>query len=675
MLDKYKVLRTAEKYVLDRKFAQAVGEYRKLLAQDPEEPSLLNTVGDLLVRQQQTQEALDCYRRVAEIYLQGGFAVKALAMYKKILSVEPGDSRARETVADLYEKQGLVFDAARELRALVDIHESSGRDELALNLLKKLTAIVPDDPENWARRARLFARRGDAKTALGQFAEAIRLYRVGGDFDGAFEAAREALSLKSSDHVALNELVQVGDQSGRLAEVRKFLETEIESTGKAYPFQMFLGLVREKEGALEEAGEIFKRLHSQGFSDPIISQGLVRTGQAVVFDDAPGPDVELPSEEPGFFPGEIDAAEEFSLDSVEFTEDAPEFSFPPSDSVDDLEPPPEAPPLDAPGEIFSAPEPFEAPEGEPEPGRLWEIPLETESAEEIPAESSGLFSAEQMGGEYDVFSVEPPLHDDLFAPEEVEFEEFEDESLQVGRSEIASLEEALEEVDFYLKLGFRDDGKQLLEKLLVQFPGEERVLRRARKVMPVAELAEIQTETAPLAEPALKGDFEDEIENALGGLFAGAEDEEGETGEEVLRYEVAQAAGQESANPEVHYNLGLAYKEMGLIDDAIQEFLKVDEMLGEETDSPQRILSCSMLANSYLQIGDHRQAARWAREGLKIPDKKDFERKALEYDLAAALEGQGQLSEAMNLYHGILSRDESYRDVAKRADRLRTRAQ
>ncbi len=649
MLDKYKILRTAEKFVLDRKFSQAVVEYRKLLEEDPDEPTLLNTVGDLLVRQQQPEQALTCFRQVANIYLTGGFAVKALAMYRKILQVAPDDLRAREIVAELYEKQGLTFEAARELKALVDLQESAGRDDLALGLLERLSGIVPDDPVIWRRRAGLFAKREKTDLARQHYLEAIRLFGAHGEFSQVLDTVEEALARNDEDQVVLSEAVDVAARAGQLPAVYNYLTNRIQRTGKEHPYRMFLALVHERMGEPEKAGEIYKELYGQGVSDPRVSQGLMRTGQAVEFGAVGSEEVDS------------EAAEEEEL--FDFEQNAPPSSEPALEPFElDLSDEPQS------ANVFS----FDPEPSREEPPTVWQVPLEGNDVAPDTGTGSGLFAPEQVAWSKDGVASPPsqafseaPLHDDLFQPEQVELKEFEDESLMVGEPEITSLEEALEEVDFYLKLGFRDDGKQLLEKLLVQFPGDERVLRRARKVMTVPEAGAAEKAAAKAAGV----NFDEEIESALGGLFGGVEEEY--DGNDVLRYEVSSRVNRDDNSPEVHYNLGLAYKEMGLVDDAVQEFLKSSEMLQETPNSPQRILCCSMLANSYLQMGDSREAARWAREGLRIPDKKDFERKALEYDLACALENMGQTSEAMDVFKGIMSRDEGYRDVARRADHLR----
>ena len=186
-------------------------------------------------------------------------------------------------------------------------------------------------------------------------------------------------------------------------------------------------------------------------------------------------------------------------------------------------------------------------------------------------------------------------------------------------------------------------------------------------MIPIEELDEAPTVKEEITEP----EFDDEVDSALDTLFSGDALDEAPAIEEVLRYDVAATSGaDETSNPKVHYDLGLAYKEMGLIEDAVQEFQTAVQLLNNPMYNPQRILCCSMLANSLLQLGRYPEANRWAEEGLKIPGKKEFEWKALKYDWASALERQAKYSEALNGFREILDRDPEYRDVIQRIDNL-----
>ncbi len=116
-----------------------------------------------------------------------------------------------------------------------------------------------------------------------------------------------------------------------------------------------------------------------------------------------------------------------------------------------------------------------------------------------------------------------------------------------------------------------------------------------------------------------------------------------------------------------HYDLGIAYKEMGLVDDAIEEFhlaAGTDDLKGE---------SAAMLALCHRQKGDTEQAARWYREALESASLDEDTRRGLSYDLADVLQGAGDTEGALDLFREVLQSDPTYRDVQNRVSELETR--
>lgn len=75
-LNKAKVLKSAEKYVIQGKISHAIAEYQKLIKEDPTDLPLVNTLGDLYVRIGNVSEAVKCFTRLAESYDNGGFVVR-----------------------------------------------------------------------------------------------------------------------------------------------------------------------------------------------------------------------------------------------------------------------------------------------------------------------------------------------------------------------------------------------------------------------------------------------------------------------------------------------------------------------------------------------------------------------------------------------------------------------
>src|SRR5690606_30212277 len=232
-----------------------------------------------------------------------------------------------------------------------------------------------------------------------------------------------------------------------------------------------------------------------------------------------------------------------------------------------------------------------------------------------------------------------------------------------------SLDEALQEADFYLKLGLKDDARSLIEKLVRFFPTDERVRQRAIKgsvQIPEEPLKSTEVTNEPgIEEPT--DDFVMEVESALDGLFSNEVEPEPE---EILRYDVTATGGNSKDDPRVHYDLGMAYKEMGLLEDAVEKFQDAYQFLNGESSAPQKILCCSMLSTAYNQLGNFEQAVRWSEEGLSLPDMKDYEWKALQYDRCYALEEMGEIDRALEGYARILDRDPGYRDVSQKVKAL-----
>jgi tetratricopeptide (TPR) repeat protein len=116
---------------------------------------------------------------------------------------------------------------------------------------------------------------------------------------------------------------------------------------------------------------------------------------------------------------------------------------------------------------------------------------------------------------------------------------------------------------------------------------------------------------------------------------------------------------------DTRYNLGIAYKEMGLVDEAIAEF-----QLAAKDES--RILECSsMLGICFLEKGMPKLAIKWFEKGLSAPGRSEEEYQGLRYDLACALEAAGETDRALSVYTELYGQDANFRDVANKVRELR----
>lgn len=116
---------------------------------------------------------------------------------------------------------------------------------------------------------------------------------------------------------------------------------------------------------------------------------------------------------------------------------------------------------------------------------------------------------------------------------------------------------------------------------------------------------------------------------------------------------------------ETHYNLGIAYKEMGLTDEAIGEFQLAAK------DPLHAVECCAMLGLCFLEKGLPQLAVKWYRKGLDTVGIKDDDRLGLQYALAGVLEQIGDADGAYRTYLEIYSSNAAYRDVPARIKELR----
>lgn len=125
-----------------------------------------------------------------------------------------------------------------------------------------------------------------------------------------------------------------------------------------------------------------------------------------------------------------------------------------------------------------------------------------------------------------------------------------------------------------------------------------------------------------------------------------------------------QQIGVEDAD--THYNLGIAYKEMALIDDAIHEF----EIAAQ--DPAWRADALTMIALCHEDNEDLETAIDFLKEALDSEGISQEKTTGLLYEIGLALEALARYDEAYDYFSKVYAVDEDYRNVKKKlADLLK----
>ena len=125
-------------------------------------------------------------------------------------------------------------------------------------------------------------------------------------------------------------------------------------------------------------------------------------------------------------------------------------------------------------------------------------------------------------------------------------------------------------------------------------------------------------------------------------------------------------------DPETHYNLGIAFREMGLLDEAIGELQKACQSFDRGRPFPQIMQTYTWLAQCFLEKGVPEAAVRWYDKALNVPGIDGETRVALHYELASAYETAGDKPSALRHFMDVYGSNIDYRDVAERIKALKS---
>jgi pilus assembly protein FimV len=124
--------------------------------------------------------------------------------------------------------------------------------------------------------------------------------------------------------------------------------------------------------------------------------------------------------------------------------------------------------------------------------------------------------------------------------------------------------------------------------------------------------------------------------------------------------------GAEDEDLETHYNLGIAFREMGLLEEAIGEFQKVAKANDRGKAFRYAMQCCTLLGLAFMEKGQPAIAAIWYERALLTPGIDSESKLALRYDLGVAQESAGDLEAAIKSFSQVYAVNIDYRDVADR---------
>jgi tetratricopeptide (TPR) repeat protein len=692
-------LRIAEHYGEQGFTLKAIAMYKKIDRLRPRNPQIANKLAALYAVNGLVVDARAQYLIVADACSKAGETRKALEVFHKIADLDPQNTEVRLKLAEGYFQEGLMPQAAEAFTETGKRLFGSGSFEKSLQVFSRSLELVPFNQP--ALKGLL-----SASIALGAADEAAEVleravekspadvelismlanaYLEADDPQGAERAAVMLLSQDASNYTRFIDVARLYLKTGDISAAVRLLMGITE--------QMLAG--RQENDLLEIVNEVLARDPEQIGALRLLSKihwwqrdteklrsGLERLAEAA---EAAG----LADDERYALTQLVRLAPEETLYLERLNalgglqEDAPE----------------EAMPYESPSTEVPTFEGFaimkEEAGGEPLASAS-EFEWNTVESEAV-SDPNASFADLNVDVEDRSVSPEVSLFESSTGFQEVDFgassqgvlgdqtPEASDSSRQTVRRE-GLMREELESVDFYITQGYVDIASDTLDVLERQFGQHQEIQARRQKLSAPGHAESV-------AQEVVRFESGDEFSVASGGGVALANVETADqarsnfgppkssTGTAAVTdpglaeiLEEFRAAAEEeppvgSEDYETHYNLGFAYKEMDLLDEAIQEFQLAAGLAKPDEGTPRFLQCCNMLGHCFVQKGLPRAAVIWFQKGLKSPGNTEDEYLALQYELGSAYEQMADFERAIDAFTEVYGADVSYRNVG---DKLRT---
>ncbi|HEY8925106.1 MAG TPA: tetratricopeptide repeat protein, partial [Polyangia bacterium] len=234
------------------------------------------------------------------------------------------------------------------------------------------------------------------------------------------------------------------------------------------------------------------------------------------------------------------------------------------------------------------------------------------------------------------------------------------------------LGQELEQVAFFLAQALPDEARTLLADLAQRFPGDPRVVTKLREIaayearMAAAEsaLAARAAEARPATGGAARG-ATPATAPLVGGAAPGANPRgSGGPGDGTASPRAFVEAGG-AADATTHFDLAIAYKEMGLYDAAIAELRVVTQ------DPNREVMALTMMGECFEAKGSFTDAVIRYKEALNCTPITSDETMQLYFLLGGAFDRLGDASEALYFFEKVARRDPRFREVGRRIAEIR----
>jgi tetratricopeptide (TPR) repeat protein len=250
-IDREATLKQADKLIKQGKLDAAIAEYVRLIDDQPQDWTALNALGDLYLRARNNEKAIEQYIRVADHQFAEGFFPKSAALYKKALKLDPENEHILLQLAEIGERQGKFVDAKQFLRQVARQRQARGEDRAAAECILRLGSLPEADVESRVAAVRAAQQLGDAFRAVELLKEAAQLLEKQKKGNEALQMLADAAEIDPFDAELRVRLAREFLAIGQPKRARAYLS--FETAGDDPELLLALATVEFAEGKEEDA--------------------------------------------------------------------------------------------------------------------------------------------------------------------------------------------------------------------------------------------------------------------------------------------------------------------------------------------------------------------------------------------------------------------------------------
>jgi tetratricopeptide (TPR) repeat protein len=142
-VDKSATQEKALQFTKTGQYALAIAEWKKLLTDSPEDAIIHNTIGDLNVKHNALADAVTAYFQAANLFRVASESLKAIAILKKVVKLDPAQYQAYQDIAEMHAERGLVGSAIADYTALAKLYLKDDRVLDAVALYRTMVSLDP----------------------------------------------------------------------------------------------------------------------------------------------------------------------------------------------------------------------------------------------------------------------------------------------------------------------------------------------------------------------------------------------------------------------------------------------------------------------------------------------------------------------------------------------------